>query len=447
LFQVQLEELVDVAEGRSTHLRSNAYGRGEGLPSLEPVYDNSPTAWRGNDGQLWFSTRKGVLTVQPDKIRDNPIPPAVFVKEVKVDDHRVALYESQSPLRAPGESKLMDLHAPGEPLQLPPQHAKIEFTFTALSFNSPENVQFRCRLKGFDTEWIEAGTQRSAKYPRLPAGRYEFEVTACNEAGVWNKTGFHLPFVVRPFFWQTWWFGALLVMTFTAAVIAAVRYLSFRRLRQRMRLLEQQAVLDKERARIAKDLHDDLGARMTQMTLVLELALQQRPEPDAVIGTVQDGLLAAREAIKSLDAAVWAVNPINNTLPELVAYIGQFGMEFLQQANIRCALDLPDHPPERPVSAELRHSLFLIVKEALNNVVRHAQASEVRLQISITATALDLLITDNGRGIERKPDDTLANGLRNMRQRADELNAQFQIESAPGAGTKISVRYFWPSFN
>jgi signal transduction histidine kinase len=281
----------------------------------------------------------------------------------------------------------------------------------------------------------------------LPAGRYEFEVTACNEAGVWNKTGFHLPFVVRPFFWQTWWFGALLVMTFTAAVIAAVRYLSFRRLRQRMRLLEQQAVLDKERARIAKDLHDDLGARMTQMTLVLELALQQRPEPDAVIGTVQDGLLAAREAIKSLDAAVWAVNPINNTLPELVAYIGQFGMEFLQQANIRCALDLPDHPPERPVSAELRHSLFLIVKEALNNVVRHAQASEVRLQISITATALDLLITDNGRGIERKPDDTLANGLRNMRQRADELNAQFQIESAPGAGTKISVRYFWPSFN
>ena len=175
---------------------------------------------------------------------------------------------------------------------------------------------------------------------------------------------------------------------------------------------------------------------MTQLTLVLELALQQRPEPDAVIGTVQDGLLAAREAIKSLDAAVWAVNPANNTLPELVAYIGQFGMEFLQQANIRYEMDLPDHPPERTVSAELRHSLFLIVKEALNNVVRHAQASEVRLQISITAAALDLLIADNGRGIERKPEDTLADGLRNMRQRAEEMNAQFHIESAPGAGNE-----------
>jgi signal transduction histidine kinase len=262
---------------------------------------------------------------------------------------------------------------------------------------------------------------------------------------VWNKTGFHLPFVVPPFFWQTWWFRAMLIMTFTAFIIAMVRYVSFRRLRERMRLLEQQAVLDKDRARIAKDLHDDLGANMTQMTLVLELALQQRSEPDAVIETVQDGLLAAREAIKSLDAAVWAVNPANNTLPELVAYIGQFGMEFLQQANIRCALDLPDHPPDRPVSAELRHSLFLIVKEALNNVVRHAQASEVRLQISITTAALDLLIADNGHGIERKPDDTLADGLRNMRQRAEELNAQFKLESMPGAGTKISVHYPWPA--
>jgi signal transduction histidine kinase len=208
--------------------------------------------------------------------------------------------------------------------------------------------------------------------------------------------------------------------------------------------LEQQAVLDKERTRIAKDLHDDLGASMTQMTLVLELALQRRREPDAVIGTVQDGLVAAREAIKSLDAAVWAVNPANNTLPELVAYIGQFAVEFLQQANIRCDLDLPDHPPERPVSAELRHSLFLIVKEALNNIVRHAQATEVRLQISITANSLDLLIADNGRGIERQPNDTLADGLRNMRQRAKELDAQFHLESAPGAGTTISVHYLWP---
>ncbi|MEI8043120.1 MAG: ATP-binding protein, partial [Verrucomicrobiota bacterium] len=161
----------------------------------------------------------------------------------------------------------------------------------------------------------------------------------------------------------------------------------------------------------------------------------------------QDGLQAAREAIKSLDAAVWAVNPANNTLPELIAYIGQFGMEFLQQAKVRCDLDLPDHPPERPVSAELRHNLFLIVKEALNNVVRHAHASEVRLRIVVTDAALNVLVADNGRGIERMPDDALADGLRNMRQRAEQLNAQFQLDSTPGAGTRIAVQYPWPPGN
>lgn len=444
LFRVSLSELADVSEGRSAHLRSIAYGRSEGLPSLQPVCENSPSACRGSDGRLWFATRKGVLAVQPDRVRDNPIPPTVFVNEVKLDDQPVALYESKSPLRFPAESGLLDLRAMGEDLQLPPRHSKIEFQFTGLSFNSPENVQFRYRLRGFDTQWIEAGTQRVADYPRLPANHYEFEVTACNEAGVWSPTGFHLRFLVEPFYYQTWWFRALLVVTFTAAIIAVVRYVSFRRLRERMRLLEQQAVLDKDRARIAKDLHDDLGANMTQINLMLELALQRQAHPEAVIGTVRDGLQAAREAIKSLDAAVWAVNPANNTLPELVAYIGQFAVEFLQQANIRCLLNLPDHPPEQAVSAELRHGLFLIAKEALNNVVRHAQATEVRLEISISAAALDLLIADNGRGIEGEPEDPSADGLRNMRQRANELNAEFKIESARGAGTKIFLRYPWP---
>jgi signal transduction histidine kinase len=262
---------------------------------------------------------------------------------------------------------------------------------------------------------------------------------------VWSETGVRFAFVVEPFFWQTWWFRGLLVAIFTAGVAATVRYVSFRRLRQQMARLEQQAALDKERGRIAKDLHDDLGASMTQMTLLLELALQQKSAQAAVLDRVEESLRAGREAIKSLDAAVWAVNPANNTLPELVAYIGQFGMEFLQQARIRCELELPDQPPERPVSAELRHNLFLIVKEALNNVVRHAQASTVRLQIAVTPATLDLLIEDDGRGIERETQDGLADGLRNMRQRAEELKAQFKLESKPGVGTRLTFRYPWPA--
>jgi len=444
LFRVQLRELVEVAEGRSQHIRSSVFGRDEGLPSLQPHCENSPSAWRGATDRLWFATRNGLLVVQADKIRDNPVAPAVFLKVVRVDDRAVTRLDSGHALRAPGGKPLPDLRMPGVELHLPPDHRKLEFEFAAPSFSSPANVHFRHRLKGFDTEWIEDDTQRSASYPRLPADRYEFEVTACNEAGVWNAEGLRLPVIVRPFFWQTWWFRGLVLATFTVGVVATVRYVSFRRLRQQMQRLEQRAVLEKERARIAKDLHDDLGASMTQMTLLLELAMQHRSEPEAVVSRVGDGLRAGREAIKSLDAAVWAINPANNTLPELVAYIGQFGMEFMRQANIRCDLDLPDHPPERPVSAELRHHLFLIVKEALNNVVRHARASKVGLKISVTPETLDLRIEDDGIGIERVSHDALADGLRNMRQRAEELKARFELESAPGAGTRMTIRYPWP---
>ena len=153
---------------------------------------------------------------------------------------------------------------------------------------------------------------------------------------------------------------------------------------------------------------------------------------------------AAREAIKSLDAAVWAVNPRNNTLPELVDYIGQYGMEFLQNAKIRCELDLPDQTPDRLVSGELRHQLFLVVKESLNNVVRHADATTVALRIQATNELIAVEIKDDGRGFERAPDNSLADGLRNMKQRMTEINGHCDIESKPGAGTRISIEYTWP---
>jgi signal transduction histidine kinase len=447
LFQVRLDELAAVAEGRSRRLHPIACGRNEGLPILQPVFDDSPASWRGADGRLWFSTRNGLLVVEPGKIRDTTSPPSVLLVGVKLDDKLLALRDARFPLRTDSTNQVADLSAPELRVTLPPGHGKLEFDFTSLNFGSPENAHFRHRLKGFDPEWVEIGPQRTAKYPRLPAGDYEFAVTACNEAGVWNEAGIRLPFRVQPYFWQTWWFRALMLTAFTAAVVSTVRYVSFRRLRRQMFRLEQQAVLDRERARIAKDLHDDLGASMTQMTLLLELAMQHRSEPEAAMQRVDDGLRASREAIKSLDAAVWAVNPTNNTLPELVAYIGQFGMEFLQQAGIRCELDMPDHPPERVVSSELRHSLFLIAKEALNNIVRHARARNVRLEIEVTPAILVMSITDDGAGIEHIPHDALADGLRNMRQRAGEINARFDLETKPGLGTRIVVSYPWPAPN
>ncbi len=205
-----------------------------------------------------------------------------------------------------------------------------------------------------------------------------------------------------------------------------------------------QHVVEQERTRIARDLHDDLGSRVTRVVLLLdELALQNRlpmaEAPEHPLGISA----AAREIIQSLDETVWAVNPRNDTLPHVFNYFSHFALEFLKAANVRCRLDFPDHPPARVISTEERHNLFLAVKEALNNAVRHAQASEVWLRAALTETSLVLTVEDNGHGFETPPDHPSADGLRNMRQRMEEIGGQFNLASAPQTGTKVTLTFFW----
>jgi signal transduction histidine kinase len=203
-------------------------------------------------------------------------------------------------------------------------------------------------------------------------------------------------------------------------------------------------LVEQERTRIARDLHDDLGSRVTQIVLLLnELALQNGvPAPGAPEHPLEISA-AAKEVIQSLDETVWAVNPRNDTLPHLINYLSQFAIEFLKAANVRCRLDFPDHPPARTISAETRHNLFLAVKEALNNSVRHAQATEVRLRMAIDEKSLVLTVEDNGRGFEQAPKHPSADGLRNMRQRMEDIGGQFAIESAPHTGTKVTLASSW----
>jgi signal transduction histidine kinase len=207
-----------------------------------------------------------------------------------------------------------------------------------------------------------------------------------------------------------------------------------------------QHLVELERTRIARDLHDDLGSRVTRVVLMLdELALQNRL-PGAEAPEHPLGISAtAREVIQSLDETVWAVNPRNDTLPHLFNYFSHFAIEFLKAANVRCRLDFPDHPPARIISAEARHNLFLAVKEALNNAVRHARATEVWLRASVSETSLALTVEDNGRGFEQASNHPSTDGLRNMRQRMEEIGGQFSIASAAKTGTNVTLTFFWPA--
>jgi len=443
IFKVRQRDLEEVAAGRDSLVRSVHYGRGDGLPSLQGTFGDSPYALRSRDGRIWLPMQTALVVADPGRLNERPQAPPTLLTKVLVDDQVVARYGGILPV-GPDQGTVTDLGRGSVTLIVPPGHRHLEFEYAAFSFNNAENVQFRYRLQGLDDEWVEAGTRRSASYLPLPSGSYDFEMTACNSGGNWNTAGSRVGLVVTPFFWNTWWFRLAALAGFTLSLIAIVRYVSFRRLHHQLRRLEQQAALQKERTRIAKDIHDDLGADLAQIAFLGELARQDHAEPDKAaerIGTIS---ATARQAIKSLDEIVWAVNPRNDTLAHLLDYAGQFAVDYLRVADIRCRLDFPETIPARELSADLRHNLFLVIKEILHNIIKHSAATEVRLRVAFTAAALDLLIEDNGRGFERGPDNALADGLRNMEQRMADIGGRCGIESRPGRGTQIRLHLPWP---
>jgi signal transduction histidine kinase/ligand-binding sensor domain-containing protein len=431
IFKIRQAELEALAGNRIDRVISVHYGVGEGLAGLQANFGECPGVLRDRDGRLWMPMRTALAVINPASLREDSEPPPVRLTEVIVDDRIAARYGGAVPVE-----KMTDIRTA---LRLPPDHRHLEFIFTALSFNAPENLRFQYQLLGFDNDWVNAGTERRASYSRLASGKYQFRVRACNDNGIWSDPDTGPALVVTPFFWQTWWFWLLGLLGFTSAVTALVRFLSNRQLRLKILALERQAALDRERTRIARDIHDDIGNLLTQATLISGLTLRDRAEPEKTGEHARRISSTIGQVTSSLDEIVWAVNPRNDTLPQLIDYIGQFAVEFLQTAGLACRVDLPDHPAHRGASTDLRHNLFLVVKEALNNIVRHSGASEVWLCITVTEQVLGLTIQDNGRSFDAAAVNGSGNGLRNMRQRTEELGGSFQVENNPEGGTRISL--------
>ena len=419
VFRVAKSDLDAVAAGKSKFVTCVAYGRSDGLPSLECSGGFQPSAWHGQDGRLWFATTKGAAWIQPQDVQLDSTPPPVVIEEVLVDGQIQTNLQKE-----PNQSVLV----------VPPGKHEIEIHYTGLSLASPERVRFRYQLEGNDAAWTQAGTQRFAQYSYLPPGKYRFRVLACNSDGVWNNTGSVLVLNILPHFYQTWWAQTLAMLAVLGTVAGTVRRVATRRLRLKMEQLERLKAVDRERARIAKDIHDDLGASLTLIAVLGDLAKKEKTAEriEKMSGT-------ARDAVKSLDEIVWAVNPRNDTLSHLVDYTGQFATDYLRDAGIRCLLDVPENLPAREVPANVRHNVFLAIKESLQNIVKHARATEVWLRVNSDPRGLRISIEDNGCGFNGSSGDPWADGLRNMRQRLAEIGGECQVDSRPGAGTTITV--------
>jgi ligand-binding sensor domain-containing protein/signal transduction histidine kinase len=427
LMRIQKQSLNEFAGGTALLISCRTYVETDGLPTRECSAGSQPAACRTRDGRLWFPTTKGLVLVNPADLKPNRQPPLVMIESVHVG----------------GREQKTNRFSPAwrQSVTIPPGHEQLEIHYTALNFPAPREVQFKYRLEGHETAWTEAGDTRVAYYNKVPPGNYRFHVIACNEDRVWNETGDVLEVAVQPQFWQTWWFRAAVILCLVGTVVAVVRYLSTQKLRRRLQLLEQQEALEKERSRIARDLHDQLGANLTQVALLSEMAEADKNSPAEIESHAQQISQTARETTRSLDEIVWAVDPSNDTLEGLTNYVCKYAQEYLALAGLRYRAEVPVQLPAITIPPEVRHNVFLAFKEAVNNVVKHAQASEVRVRLQLQPGNFALSIEDNGRGMGgRDANATPArNGLRNMRKRMEDIHGEFSINPGTGGGTIVCL--------
>ena len=248
-------------------------------------------------------------------------------------------------------------------------------------------------------------------------------------------------------YWQTLWFNSLIAVAVLVAVGTTVRVLEKRKYQLRLRRIEQETALERERSRIAQDLHDELGSSLTRISLLSDLVRADKDNPAQVEVHASKLSMSAGQTVRALEEIVWAVRPGSDTLQSLVDYITHFGGELFEGTSTRCRLDVPDELPARTLPPDVRHNIFLIVKETLTNVLKHAGATEAHLQIKAASQFLEIVITDNGQGfdVSAASAEGKRNGLDNMRRRANAVGGRLALESSQGKGTRMEFSVEFPA--
>jgi len=397
---------------------------------------NSGAYFKSNDGTMYFGGINGFDSFEPEKIKESPFIPEVVITGLLLFNKPVEISDSTS---ATGAGILHQAISETKSITLSYQQNVFSLTFAALDFAVPEKNKYMYKLEGFDYDFIPAGINRTATYTNLEPGTYIFRVKGSNSDGVWNENGASLEIIILPPFWMTWWFRISVGIILFVIVGGTIRSIELRKFRERMRKMEQEAALEKERLRISKDMHDDLGARLTQIGLLSELAKRssaQNEDAEEQMGKISS---TVRETVDAFDEIVWAVNPQYDKLEGVADYIGQYAVDYLDRAGIRCALQIPEVLSSNIVSADLRHNMFMAVKEALNNIVKHSGATKVTLRISEEAGTLILIVEDNGKGFDTASIPAFSNGVSNLKKRMEDVGGRCEIASAPGKGATVKL--------
>ena len=429
IFRVSKAELNNLAIGKIKFVHPRVYDTSDGMPADECSSGFCPAGLRTKSKLLCFSTVKGLVLLDP-QAHIKALPRDALLEEIVVDGQ-------PQPLE-PGPENSTPRSVPR--VVIPHGAWEVELHYTAIGLSSPESVRFRYRLARLDKDWFEADGQRTAYYHDIRPGDYTFEVAACNADGIWSGQPTVLEITVEPYFWETLWFQITAGAGILGLIAAMVRSAE----RRRYARLEMQHAIEKERLRISKDIHDDIGGILTQVSQISDLGQGEAENQHTLKGHFVRIGQQARAAVQGLDEIVWATNPKNDNLSRFAEYVSRFADEYFENSNIRCWQEVPTDLPNLPLRSNVRHNVFLAIKEAFTNILKHSSATEVWLRLMLKDGEVSIEIEDNGKGFSDKTVTAGGNGLGNMKTRLEECAGQIAFTSVPSEGTKIRFSFPLP---
>ena len=424
------ENLKHYVRGQSRPLLWLHFSSAEGLANRLCSSWGQPVCTETADGCLWLPYMDQICVFNPAKAMADLVPPNVLVESVLADGKEVPFT--------------------GKALHCASGTRRFEFRYSAIDLVESQALRFQYKLEGMDRDWVDVGNRRTAYYSKLPSGDYNFRVMVGERDGRWYEAPTSIHLQVIPRLWERRWVQILAAILLVLGVAGFFVHKDRRKLQRRWEWIQMQNAVEKERMRIARDIHDDLGSSLTHIAQLSELAQADLSQPTHAKPHIDEIFTTARRVARSVDEIVWAIDPKNDSLELSLAYILNTAQDYLRTGGIRCRLDLPETLPTSSLSSSVRHHLYLAVREALHNIIKHASASEVQLRLRVNRemTWLTIMIADNGRGfivpvetsvVSARPGAPGGHGLENMMHRLKTVDGRCELESQPGQGTIVRL--------
>jgi signal transduction histidine kinase/outer membrane lipoprotein-sorting protein len=395
----------------------------EGLPINE---FNTGAFHKGKSGTFYFGSTKGVVWFKPDMIRQNQSVPQLQLISFLANEQ-------------PADSMLAPEYISS--VRLPYNRNNLFLKFRAIDFNSGKKVRYQYQLVGWDKKWIYSDMLNEVRYNNLPPGQYTFRFRAAGSSGVWTSAAHTVNIIIQPPFWKTGWFYIIASVLLLITIIMVTKQIAQQKLKSKIRKLEKQKALDDERARISREMHDDIGAGLTQITLMSEAArfkARQQKDNSRQIDEIAE---TSRKLVSNMSEIIWSLGPENKTLEQVFAYLREQLNKQLEYTQIEYNISFPQHSTDRILHNHQGRNLLLVTKEIVNNAIKHSRASHISIEADIKQGSLWFQIKDNGVGFDVSK-TYMGNGLKNIRKRISDMNGTIEIESVIGGGS--SFRYHIP---